>query len=82
MTGSGFLTVWSRRSLAELVDKIEKTMPPQEAGSVSRQQAIDVAAYVLNAGKFPAGTTELTSAALDQIRFPESQASATSGAAE
>lgn len=81
LTGSGFLAVWSRRSLAELVEKIEKTMPPQEAGSVSRQQAIDVAAYVLNAGKFPAGTTELTSAALDQIRFPESQASATSGAA-
>jgi mono/diheme cytochrome c family protein len=81
LAGSGFLAVWSRRSLAELVDKIEKTMPPQEAGSVSRQQAIDVAAYVLNAAKFPAGATELASAALDQIRFPESRASATSGAA-
>ena len=81
LTGSGFLAVWSRRSLAELVDKIEKTMPPQQPGSVSRQQAIDVAAYVLNAGKFPAGATELTSAALDQITFPESQAPATSGAA-
>jgi mono/diheme cytochrome c family protein len=81
LTGSAFLSVWSRRSLAELVDKIEKTMPPQQPGSVSRQQAIDVAAYVLSAGKFPAGATELTSAALDQIAFPESRAAASSVAA-
>ena len=50
---SGFLSVWSARSLAELVDKIEKTMPPQQPGSVSRQQAIDLAAYVLARRQIP-----------------------------
>jgi len=71
LTGTAFLSVWSRRSLAELVDKIEKTMPPTQPGSLARPQAIDLAAYVLNAGKFPAGATELTSATLSQISFPE-----------
>jgi mono/diheme cytochrome c family protein len=70
LTGSGFLSAWSARSLAELVDKIEKTMPPQQPGSVSRQQAIDLAAYFLSAGKFPAGSTELASATVGQIAFP------------
>ena len=70
LTGSGFLAVWGSRSLADLVDKIQKTMPPQAPGSVSQQQAIDVAAYALSAGKFPAGQTELQAATLPQIAFP------------
>jgi len=77
LAGSGFLSAWSGRSLAEVVDKIEKTMPPSQPGSVTRQQAIDLAAYFLSAGKFPAGQTELASATLAQIAFPAAQASAT-----
>jgi mono/diheme cytochrome c family protein len=78
LAGDGFLAVWAMRSLADLVDKIEKTMPPQQPGSVSRQQAIDLAAYVLRAGTFRAGQTELSAVALGQITFPASRASATS----
>jgi mono/diheme cytochrome c family protein len=81
LTGSGFLSAWSARSLAELVDKIEKTMPPGQPGNVSRQQAIDLAAYLLSAGKFPAGQTELASATLAQIAFPAAQASPAAAAA-
>jgi mono/diheme cytochrome c family protein len=73
LSGNGFLSVWSSRSLADLVDKIEKTMPPQQAGSVSRPQAIDLAAYFLSVGKFPAGTAELAPANLSQIAFPTAQ---------
>src|SRR5262245_1276418 len=57
LTGEAFLSVWSARSLAEFVDKIEKTMPPQQPGSTSRSQAVDLAAFVLRFGKFPAGET-------------------------
>jgi mono/diheme cytochrome c family protein len=81
LAGSGFLSAWNARSLAELVDKIEKTMPPQQPGSVTRQQAIDLAAYLLSAGKFPAGSTELASATLGQIAFPAAQPSAAVAAA-
>ena len=74
LAGSGFLSAWSARRLVELVDKIEKTMPPQQAGSVSRQQAIDLAAYILQAGKFPFGQTELSPVALGQFAFPAAPA--------
>jgi len=76
LAGSGFLAAWSARPLAELVDKIEKTMPPQQPGSVARPQAIELASYFLSASKFPAGATELASAALGQIAFPAAQPSA------
>jgi mono/diheme cytochrome c family protein len=75
LSGDGFLSIWSRRSLAELVDKIEKTMPPQQPGSVSRQQAIDLAAFVLRSGRFPSGQADLESASLAQISFPAAQGS-------
>src|SRR5687768_986165 len=81
LAGDGFLSVWATRPLADLVDKIEKTMPPQQPGSVSRPQAIDLAAYVLQAGKFPAGQTELSSASLGQIAFPGASTSSAPAAA-
>ena len=70
LAGAGFFSAWSARSLAELVDKIEHTMPPQQAGTVSRQQAVDLVAYVLQAGTFPAGQTDLSPGVLGQIAFP------------
>jgi quinol---cytochrome-c reductase cytochrome c subunit len=70
LAGDGFLSVWSGRSLANLVDKIEQTMPPQQSGSLSRPQAIDLAAFVLRTGKYAAGPSELTPAVLGQIAFP------------
>jgi mono/diheme cytochrome c family protein len=70
LAGDGFLAAWSARSLTDLVDKIEKTMPPQQSGSISRAQAIDLAAFILRAGKFPAGPSELELRTLGQIAFP------------
>jgi mono/diheme cytochrome c family protein len=74
LAGEGFLATWSGRSLADLVDKIEKTMPPQQLGGISRAQAIDLAAFLLRTGKFPAGPTELTAGGLPQIAFPSVRA--------
>jgi hypothetical protein len=80
LAGAGFLSAWGARSLADLVDKIEKTMPPQAAGSMSRPQAIDLAAFLLRTGKFPAGQADLQPAALTQITFPAAQAATGTGA--
>ena len=74
LAGDGFLAAWSTRSLTDLVDKIEKTMPPQQSGSISRAQAIDLAAFILRAGKFPAGPTELGAGTIGQIAFPAARA--------
>ena len=77
LAGDGFLSIWNARPLSELVDKIEKTMPLQAPGSLSRQQATDITAYMLQVGKFPAGQGELTVAALGQVTLPAARPSAT-----
>src|SRR5262245_28500135 len=76
LAGNDFLSSWSAQPLANLVGKIQKTMPFSQPGTLSRQQSTDLAAYILQAGKFPAGTTELNEAALPQITFPTVQAAA------
>ena len=76
LIGDGFLSNWSGQPLANLVDKVQKTMPFNLPGSLSRIQSTDLAAYVLQAGKFPAGPAELSEAALGQIVFPTVRSSA------
>jgi len=76
LAGNSFLSDWSARSLANLVDKIQKTMPFEQPGTLTRPQAIDLAAYILEAGKFPAGPAELSEAMLTQIVFPATRGSA------
>src|SRR5437016_487359 len=78
LTGDSFLSNWSASPLTGLVDKIQKTMPLNRAGSLSRQQSIDLSAYILQAGKFPAGSGDLTDSALSQIVFPSTPAKAAS----
>jgi mono/diheme cytochrome c family protein len=59
LAGAAFLRAWDTRSLLELVDKIQKTMPATSPGTLSRAQATDLAAYLLKAGAFRAGPAEL-----------------------
>src|SRR5262245_59629704 len=60
LTGERFISNWSGRPLLELVDKIQNTMPFGKPGTVSRPQSVDLSAYILQSGKFPAGQTELS----------------------
>jgi mono/diheme cytochrome c family protein len=80
LTGEGFLGAWGGRSVAELVDKIQNTMPLQAPGTLSRPQSIDISAYILQAGSFKPGQTALNDAGLKQVTFP-ARAAAASGAA-
>ena len=70
LTGDSFLANWSGRPLSNLVDKIQKTMPFDLPGTLSRQQATDLTAYILQAGKFPTGRAELNENGLAQIALP------------
>src|SRR5262245_22415771 len=81
LTGDGFLSVWSARSLADLVNKIEQTMPPGLPDSLSRPQAVDLAAFILRSGKYPAGPSELGSSDVGTIAFPTRTGPATATAA-
>src|SRR6266545_914548 len=62
LAGESFLSNWSAQPVANLVDKIQKTMPFNMPGSLSRRQSTDLAAFVLQAGKFPPGQAELSEA--------------------
>jgi mono/diheme cytochrome c family protein len=81
LVGDNFLSNWSARSLADLVDKIQKTMPFNQPANLSRPQSTDLATYILQNGKFPAGSSDLSDASLGQIVFPASRSSPTSAAA-
>ena len=59
LTGADFLRAWDARPLADLVDKIQRTMPAASPGTLSRAQATDLVASLLKANAFAAGTTEL-----------------------
>jgi mono/diheme cytochrome c family protein len=72
LTGDEFTRVWGNQPLSELVAKIHNTMPATAPGKLSREQSVEIVAYVLQFGKFPGGSTELSAdeAALKQITFP------------
>lgn len=80
LAGDGFLSIWSARPVLELVDKIQNTMPLQAPAPLSRQESIDLGAYVLQVGGFPAGPEELTDAALPGVALPTSPTAAASAA--
>ena len=70
LAGESFLSDWSARPLANLVDKIQKTMPFEQPGTLTRAQSTDLGAYILQVGKFPAGQVELSETTLAQLVFP------------
>jgi hypothetical protein len=79
LAGEGFVAAWGGRSVAELVDKIQNTMPLQAPGSLMRPQSIDITAYMLQVGNFKAGQA-LTDATSKQVSFPASRPAAAAAA--
>jgi hypothetical protein len=54
-----FAAKWNDQTLADLFDRIMRTMPQNDAGSLSGQQTADILAFILNRAKYPGGTQEL-----------------------
>lgn len=82
LAGQSFLANWSARPLAELADKIQKTMPFEQPGSLSRSQTADLLAYMLQTAKFAAGPAELGDNALALVVMPTVASAATSSGPE
>ena len=72
LAGSEFLGVWGAQPLSELAGKIRNTMPADDPGKLSPAETAGLVAYILQAGKFPAGTRELGAdeATLKSIMLP------------
>lgn len=62
---------WSGKTVDDLFEKIQDSMPGDRPGALSRTENADILAYILSVNKFPAGTSKLSSEAevLKQIQF-------------
>jgi len=59
LVGVGFNANWDGLPLSDLYERVRTTMPPQQAGSLSRQEYADVLAYIFSVARFPAGSAPL-----------------------
>jgi mono/diheme cytochrome c family protein len=60
LVGGDFLSNWTGSTVGDLFDRIRKTMPMNNPGSVPRDAIPDILAYILSVNKFPAGEAELS----------------------
>lgn len=61
LAGPTFTGNWQGKSLGDLYDKIQMTMPALSPGSLSPEQTADLIAHMLSVSKYPAGKTDLAS---------------------
>jgi S-disulfanyl-L-cysteine oxidoreductase SoxD len=74
LQGNPFLSEWQGKPLRELYGRILTTMPQDDPGSLSNQEALDVVAYILQQNGYPAGKKALGPPdALDKIQFVKSE---------
>jgi len=60
LAGPQFASNWSGETLMSLVERMN-TMPPDRPGVLSRQQAVDLLAFILWFNELPLGTTPMAS---------------------
>jgi cytochrome c553 len=59
LAGMPFMSNWSGLLLADLYERIRRTMPQDNPARMTRQQKIEILAYILSVNKFPSGNTDL-----------------------
>lgn len=71
LQGEDFRGAWAGRTAGELFEKVQTTMPADQAGTLKPQQSAELVAYMFKLNGYPAGATELASemAALQQIKI-------------
>ena len=63
LTGSKFSATWDDRTLGDLFERMFAAMPQDAPGSLTRDQHVDILAFILARNGFPAGTKDLSSQA-------------------
>jgi S-disulfanyl-L-cysteine oxidoreductase SoxD len=71
LTTPAFVYKWNTLTVADLFERVHRDMPPDKRGTLTRQKAADLVAFLLSFNKFPAGDQELPPdlQALHQIRI-------------
>src|SRR5262245_14006448 len=75
LNGDDFLTDFGDHPVADIIQKIQGTMPQQSPGTLTRAQSTDLTAYILQFNKYPAGP-DLTDATASQFTLPAGKAAA------
>jgi mono/diheme cytochrome c family protein len=73
LTGDDFLGDFGGKPVADVIQKIQGTMPQQAPGTLTRAQATDLAAFILQSNKWPAGA-DLTDATAANATLPAGKA--------
>jgi len=59
LAGKDFLTNWQGKTLGDVYEKTQTSMPATAPGSLTPEQTADVVAHMLAVSQYPAGTTAL-----------------------
>jgi quinoprotein glucose dehydrogenase len=73
LVGPAFLANWNGQTVGALFEQTRKSMPKSNPGGFSRQEYLDVVAFMLKANGFPAGKTELPRSTADLTALRISQ---------
>ena len=61
LIGFEFSANWDGLTLGDIFERIRISMPQNDPSALTRAQKIDVLAFILSQGRYPAGQTELPS---------------------
>jgi len=59
LAGDAFLEKWNGKTVDDLFELIRSSMPADSPGRLSRQQYVDIVAFMFEVNKFPPGQGEL-----------------------
>lgn len=59
LVGDAILSTWDGQTVADLLDRVQRTMPLDTPGSLSRAVNLDITIFLLEANGFRAGATDL-----------------------
>ena len=61
LAGEDYVDHWNGKTVFDLAVRLQQTMPASDPGSLTRQEYVDVIAFILNQNAYPPGREELTS---------------------
>ncbi|MBI4486124.1 MAG: cytochrome c, partial [Acidobacteria bacterium] len=59
LVGPDFIAGWKTQTVNDLFERVRLDMPQDNPGILTLQQTADVVSFLLSAGKYPAGQSEL-----------------------
>ena len=59
LAGKDFLANWTGKTVGDLYEKTQTTMPATAPGTLTPEQAADIVAFMLSKDNYPAGSTAL-----------------------